>query len=168
MKFKSLFTCYEFAAWLICLTKILGEGDLILYLRRKVLCQRVTQVDRKARATTERWVRSSRMPHVGYADSIMNDGPRFHLDIFDKSSPNPSLKPSRYVLGSWVTHVDQMAWAATERRVRSSRMPHVGYADSVMNDGPRFHSNISSKSSLNPSLYSSFLIHPSIAYAIIT
>ena len=21
-------------------------------------------------------------------------------------------------------------------------MPHVGYADSIMNDGPRFHSNI--------------------------
>ena len=48
--------------------------------------------------------------------------------------------------GQQVTQVDQTAWATVERWVRSSRMPHVGYADSVMNDGPRFHSNISGKS----------------------
>ena len=28
------------------------------------------------------------MPHAGYADSDMNDGPRFYLDIARKSSPN--------------------------------------------------------------------------------
>ena len=35
-------------------------------------------------------------------------------------------------------------------------MPHVGYVDFVTNDGPGFHSNISSKSSLNPSLEPEF------------
>ena len=93
-KFKSLFACYEFIAWLIYPTKILEEDDLILYLRRKVLCQQVTQVGRMARATAERRVRSSRMPHVGYADSVTNDGPGFHSDISGKSSLNPSLEPS--------------------------------------------------------------------------
>ena len=28
------------------------------------------------------------MPHAGYADSIMNDGPGFHSDIAGKSSSN--------------------------------------------------------------------------------
>ena len=46
-------------------------------------------------AVAERWVRSSRMPHVGYAYSITNGGPRFHSNISSKSSPNPSLEPSR-------------------------------------------------------------------------
>ena len=54
-----------------------------------------------------------------------------------------------------VTQVDQMAWAAAERWVRSSGRPHGGYADSVMNDGPGFHTNISGKSFLNRSLESS-------------
>ena len=58
--------------------------------------------------------------------------------------------PSRR--GQQVTQVDQTARAATERRVRSSKMPHASYADSVMNNGPGSHSNISGKSSLNPSL----------------
>ena len=57
--------------------------------------QQVTQVDRMAQAAVERWVRSSGRPHVGYADSITNDGPGFHSDISDKSFPNPSLEPSR-------------------------------------------------------------------------
>ena len=48
-----------------------------------------------AQVTAKRWVRSSRMPHVGYADSVKNDGPGFHSDIFGKSSLNPSLEPSR-------------------------------------------------------------------------
>ena len=43
----------------------------------------------------ERWVRSIGMPHAGYANSIMNDGPEPHMDISGKSSPNPSLEPSR-------------------------------------------------------------------------
>ena len=92
------------------------------------------------------------MPHVGYADSIMNDRPGFYSDISGKSSPNPSLEPSRQVLFQQVTQVDCMARATTVRWVRSSRMPHAGYADSVMNDGPRFHLDISDKSSPNPSL----------------
>ena len=50
--------------------------------------QRVTQVDRMAWATVERWVRSNRMPHAGYAGSITNDGPGFHSDIAGKSSTN--------------------------------------------------------------------------------
>ena len=54
--------------------------------------QRVTRVDRTA---AERQVRSSVMPHVGYADSIMNDRSEFHLDISDRSSLNPSLEPLR-------------------------------------------------------------------------
>ena len=29
------------------------------------------------------------MPHVGYADSVMNDGPMFHSDISDKELPEP-------------------------------------------------------------------------------
>ena len=57
--------------------------------------QLVTRVDRTARAAAERQVRSSGIPHAGYADSVMNDGPRFHSDISDRSSPNPSLEPSR-------------------------------------------------------------------------
>ena len=92
------------------------------------------------------------MPHAGYADSITNDGPGFHLDISDKSSSNPSLKPSRKVLYQRVTQVDRMVQAAAKRWVRSSRMPHAGYADSITNDGPGFHSDISGKRSLNPSL----------------
>ena len=55
------------------------------------------------------------MPHVGYADSIMNDGPEFYMDISSKSSPNPSLEPSRYVLCQRVTQVDRMAQATAER-----------------------------------------------------
>ena len=51
--------------------------------------KRVTRVDWMARAAAERQVRSSGMLHVGYADSIMNDGPRFHLDISDKELPEP-------------------------------------------------------------------------------
>ena len=34
------------------------------------------------------------MPHAGYTDSVMNDGPRFHLNISGKSSPNLSLMSS--------------------------------------------------------------------------
>ena len=49
-------------------------------------------------ADAERWVRSSRMPHAGYADSITNDGPGFHSNISGRSFPNPSLVPSRQVL----------------------------------------------------------------------
>ena len=30
------------------------------------------------RASAERWVRSSGMPHEGYADPVMNNGPGFH------------------------------------------------------------------------------------------
>ena len=37
--------------------------------------QQVAQVDRIAQATAERQVGSSRMPHVGDANSVMNDGP---------------------------------------------------------------------------------------------
>ena len=81
MKFKSLFTYYKFATWLICLTNFLGGDDLILYLRRKALCQRVTQADRTAWAAAERWLGSSGMPHEGYADPVTNDGPGFHSDI---------------------------------------------------------------------------------------
>ena len=29
------------------------------------------------------------MPHAGYTDSVMNDGPRFHLDISNKELPEP-------------------------------------------------------------------------------
>ena len=50
--------------------------------------QRVTQVDRTARAAAERQVRSSRMPHAGYADSVTNDRPEFHSDIAGKISMN--------------------------------------------------------------------------------
>ena len=57
--------------------------------------QQVAQVDRIAQATAERQVGSSRMPHVGDANSVMNDGPVFHSNISSKSSPNPSLEPSR-------------------------------------------------------------------------
>ena len=57
--------------------------------------QQVTQVDRMARAAVERWVRSSGRPLAGYVDSVMNDRPRFYSNISDKSSPNPSLEPSR-------------------------------------------------------------------------
>ena len=64
-KFKSLFACYEFAAWLIYLTKILGKDGLILYVHRKVLCQRVTQVGQTAWAAVERWVGSNWMPPHG-------------------------------------------------------------------------------------------------------
>ena len=42
------------------------------------------------------YIRSSRIPHACYADSFMNDGPGFHSDISDKSSPNLSLEPSLY------------------------------------------------------------------------
>ena len=35
------------------------------------------------------------MLHVGHASSVTNDGPRFHSNISNKSSPNPSLEPSR-------------------------------------------------------------------------
>ena len=94
-KFKSLFTCYEFAAWLICLTKILGEDDFILYIRRKVLCHWVTQVGWMAQATIERQVGSNKMTHMGEADFVTNDGSGFHLNISYKSSLNPSLEPSR-------------------------------------------------------------------------
>ena len=55
----------------------------------------VTQIERMAQAAAEGRVRSSKTPHAGYADSVMNDGPGFHPDISDKSSPNPSLQPSR-------------------------------------------------------------------------
>ena len=37
------------------------------------------------------------MPHVGYADSIMNDGQRSNSDIFDKNSSNLPLESSRYL-----------------------------------------------------------------------
>ena len=57
--------------------------------------QLVIRVDRIAWAAAERQVRSSGMPHVGYADSVTNDGPGFHSDISDRSSPNLSLEPSR-------------------------------------------------------------------------
>ena len=43
------------------------------------------------------------MPHVGYSDSIMNDGPGFYSNISGKSSLNPSLMPSRQVLRQRVT-----------------------------------------------------------------
>ena len=46
-------------------------------------------------AFAERWVRGSRMPHAGYADSVTNDGPRVHSNISGKSSSNPSLVLSR-------------------------------------------------------------------------
>ena len=92
------------------------------------------------------------MPHAGYAEPVMNDGPRFHSNISGKSSPNPSLEPSRYVLCQRVTQVDRTTQVVAERWVRRSRMPHAGYADFVMNDEPRFHSDISGKGSLNPSL----------------
>ena len=46
-------------------------------------------------AAAEKWVGSSSMPHAGYADPITNGGPRFHSIISGKSSPNPSLAPSR-------------------------------------------------------------------------
>ena len=74
------------------------------------------------------------------------------LDIYDRSSLDPSLEPSRQVLFQQVTQVDCMARATTVRWVRSSRMPHAGYANSIMNDGPGFHLDISDKSSLNLSL----------------
>ena len=38
--------------------------------------------------------------------------------------------------------VYRMARASIGRRVRSSGMPHEGYADPIMNDGPGFHSNM--------------------------
>ena len=48
--------------------------------------------------------------------------------------------PSRR--GQQVTQVDRTAWAAAERRVRSSGMPHEDYADPITNDGPGFHSDM--------------------------
>ena len=64
-------------------------------------------------------------------------------------------------------------------------MPHAGYANSIMNGGPGFHSNISDGELSEPvtraievtlptptlpfqciSIHSSILIHPSIAYVI--
>ena len=42
----------------------------------------VTQVDQTARAIAERWVGKNRMLHVGYANSIMNDGPKPRTGIF--------------------------------------------------------------------------------------
>ena len=42
--------------------------------------------------------------------------------------------------------------AATERQVDSSGMSHVGHTNSIMNDEPGPHIDISGKSSLNPSL----------------
>ena len=39
-------------------------------------------------------------------------------------------------------------------------MPHAGYADSVMNDGPGFHSDITGKSSLSfTNLHFTFPVH---------
>ena len=57
--------------------------------------QLVTRVDRTAWEAAERQVRSSGMPHAGYTDSVTNDGPGFHTDISDRSSPNLSLEPLR-------------------------------------------------------------------------
>ena len=57
------------------------------------------------------------MPHAGYSDSVTNDGPGFHSNISGKSSPNPSLVPSRQVLYQRVTQADRTAWAAAERWV---------------------------------------------------
>ena len=51
--------------------------------------QQVAQVDRTTRATTERWVRSSRDPHAGYANSITNDGFEPHTDISGKKLLEP-------------------------------------------------------------------------------
>ena len=57
------------------------------------------------------------MPLAGYSNSITNDGPRFYLNIFGKSSPNPSLMPSRQVLCQRVTQVDRTVRTTAERRV---------------------------------------------------
>ena len=45
---------------------------------------------------------------------------------------------------------NRMAQANTERQVRSRGMPHVGHADSVMNDERRSRSDISNRSYSNP------------------
>ena len=93
-KFKSLSIYYKFTAWLIYLTNFLGE-----MISSSISTGKPYVVDHTSRsdglAAAERWVRSSGMPHAGYADSVMNDGPRFHSDISDRSSLNPSLEPSK-------------------------------------------------------------------------
>ena len=69
------------------------------------------------------------MPHAGHANSITNDGPRFYSNISDKSSPNPSLEPSRKVLCQRVTQVYRMARATTERCVTLNlRTSSIGFA----------------------------------------
>ena len=65
----------------------------------------------------------------------------------------PMESPSRR--GWQVAQVDRTAQATAERWVRSRGMPYAGYANSVMNDGLGFYSDISDKSSSNPSLESS-------------
>ena len=35
-----------------------------------------------------------------------------------------------------------LLWHLPGGGLRSSRLPHEGYADAVMNDGPRFHSDM--------------------------
>ena len=50
-----------------------------------------------AKVMAEIWAKGSGIPHAGYANSVMNDEPRPHMDISGKSSPNPSLKLSRYL-----------------------------------------------------------------------
>jgi hypothetical protein len=35
------------------------------------------------------------MAHAGYADPVMNDEHESHWDISNRSSPDPSLEPSR-------------------------------------------------------------------------
>ena len=86
-KSKSLSIYYKFTSKLIYLTKFLCG-----MLSSSISLGHTSQSD--GLANVERWVRSSRMPHAGYADSIMNNGPRFHSNISGKSSPDPSLEPS--------------------------------------------------------------------------
>ena len=52
------------------------------------------KVDRMAQANAKRQVRSRGMPHVGHADSVMNDKCGSHLDISDKNSSSLSLESS--------------------------------------------------------------------------
>ena len=85
---------YKFATRFICLTKFLHEMfSSSVSIGNPVLAGHTSQPDGLTAA--EGRVGSSRMPHVGYADPVMNYGPRFCLNISGKNSPNLSLVPSR-------------------------------------------------------------------------
>ena len=85
---------YKFAAWLICPTKFLC-GMFSSSVSAGKSCPSGSYKSIEWLATAEVRVGSSRMPHGGYADPVMNDGPGFYLNISSKNSLDLSLMPSR-------------------------------------------------------------------------